>query len=82
MKSYNVPYPLPENNMENKELQLILASAPLHPSEAELQAIDAIIPQVKDWRALALLLIDRGTAPLLYRILNQESRAKNQELRH
>ncbi|MBV5343669.1 hypothetical protein JZU68_08740 [bacterium] len=46
------------------ELQLILASAPLHPSEAELQAIDALIPAIEDWNKLALLLIDRGTAPL------------------
>ena len=62
MKSYNVPYPLPENNMENKELQLILASAVLHPTEAELQTIDALIPAIEDWNKLALLLIDRGTA--------------------
>ena len=63
------------------ELQLILASAPLHPSEAELQAIDALIPVIEDWNKLALLLIDRGTAPLLYNILNKEQRAKNKELR-
>jgi len=44
------------------ELQLILASAPLHPSEAELQAIDTLIPAIEDWNKLALLLIDRGTA--------------------
>jgi len=44
------------------ELQLILASAPLHPSEAELQAIDTLIPANEDWNKLALLLIDRGTA--------------------
>ena len=67
--------------MENKELQLILASAPLHTSppaplhkarvarEAELQSIDALIPAIEDWNKLALLLIDRGTAPLLYRKL-------------
>ena len=53
------------------ELQLILASAPLHPSEAELQTIDALIPAIEDWNKLALLLIDRGTAPLLYRKLPQ-----------
>ena len=81
MKSYNVPYPLPENNMENKELQLILASAVLHPTEAELQGIDALIPVIDDWNKLALLLIDRGTAPLLYNILNKEQSAKNKELR-
>jgi hypothetical protein len=46
----------------NPELQLILASAPLHTSEAELQAIDVLIPVIKDWNKLALLLIDRGTA--------------------
>jgi len=63
------------------ELQLILASAPLHTSppaplpnereaiEAELQAIDTLIPAIEDWNKLALLLIDRGTAPLLYRKL-------------
>jgi len=56
------------------ELQLILVSAPLHTSppaplpnervarEAELQAIDALIPAIEDWNKLALLLIDRGTA--------------------
>jgi hypothetical protein len=49
--------------------QLILATAPLHPTEAELKAIDALISQVEDWQALSLLLIDRGTAPLLYRKL-------------
>ena len=48
--------------MENKELQLILASAVLHPTEAELQTIDALIPAIEDWNKLALLLIDRGTA--------------------
>jgi hypothetical protein len=63
------------------ELQLILASSPLHTSppaplpnereaiEAELQAIDTLIPAIEDWNKLALLLIDRGTAPLLYRKL-------------
>jgi len=46
--------------MENKELQLILASAlhtsppaPLHKArvarEAELQAIDTLIPAIEDW---------------------------------
>ncbi len=32
------------------EHQLILAAAPLHPSVAELKAIDAFIPQVEDWQ--------------------------------
>jgi len=50
------------NNIMRPELQLILASAPLHTSEAELQAIDALIPVIEDWNKLALLLIDRGTA--------------------
>jgi len=71
------------------ELQLILASAPLHTSppaplpnervarEAELQAIDTLIPAIEDWNKLALLLIDRGTAPLLYRKLPH---LKNTEL--
>jgi len=35
----------------------------------ELQAIDTLIPVIEDWNKLALLLIDRGTAPLLYRKL-------------
>jgi len=30
--------------------------------EAELQAIDTLIPVIEDWNNLALLLIDRGTA--------------------
>ncbi len=34
------------------ELQLILASAPLHPTAAELKAIDSLIPQVEDWHVL------------------------------
>jgi len=68
------------------DYQLILASAPLHPMTSppaplqvervarELQAIDTLIPQVEDWQALALLLIDRGTAPLLYRTMSKEQR--------
>ena len=71
------------------ELQLILASAPLHTSkphpnplleereQEELQAIDTLIPVIEDWNKLALLLIDRGTAPLLYRKLPH---LKNTEL--
>jgi len=63
------------------ELQLILASAPLHTSppaplpnerearEAELQAIDALIPDIQDWNYFTTQLIDRGLAPLLYKKL-------------
>ncbi len=51
-----------KNDIMRPELQLILASAVLHPTEAELQGIDALIPAIEDWNKLALLLIDRGTA--------------------
>jgi len=65
------------------ELQLILASVSnlsLNPSpkgegleEAELQAIDALIPKIQDWDYFTSQLIDRGLAPLFYKKLPQLS---------
>ncbi len=51
------------------ELQLILASIPLNPTKSELQAIDALIPDIQDWNYFTSQLIDRGLAPLLYKKL-------------
>ncbi|MBV5342384.1 hypothetical protein JZU68_01790 [bacterium] len=59
-----------------KELQLILASSSLHTSEEALQAIDALIPEVKDWEAFTHLLINNTTAPLLYSKLKQCNNAQ------
>ena len=45
---------------------IILLSAKIHPSEAELQALNAQIELVHDWELVTRNLTERGMAPLFY----------------
>jgi hypothetical protein len=60
-------------NQLNNQQQLIPASAKLHLSEVELQAIDALILKIEDCDYFSTQIIERGLAPLLYKKLPQLS---------
>ncbi|ADQ79267.1 hypothetical protein Palpr_1119 [Paludibacter propionicigenes WB4] len=51
------------------EDKLILSSIKINPSVSELEQIDNLILEVKDWDYLTKTIIDRGIAPLLFKKL-------------
>jgi len=51
------------------EDKLILSSIKINPSISELEQIDNLILEVKDWDYLTKTIIDRGIAPLLFKKL-------------
>jgi len=56
-------------NQLNNQQQLIPASAKLHLSEVELQAIDTLILNIEDWDYFSTQIIERGLAPIFYKKL-------------
>jgi len=48
------------------EDKLLLASAKIHPTPEELDAIDNLILQITDWSECVKRIIEKGLAPLLY----------------
>jgi len=51
------------------EDKLILSSIKINPSISELEQIDNLILEAKDWDYLIKTVIDRGIAPLLFKKL-------------
>jgi len=52
---------------------IILLSTKIHPSEEELQSLDAQVALVHDWEAVARNLTERGVGPLFYSKLSMLS---------
>ena len=48
------------------EDQLILSSIKMHPNPRELEQLNRLILQIRDWNYLINTIIDRGIGPLLY----------------
>ena len=51
------------------EDKIILAGVKIHPTDAELEQLNALIPQIGNWDSVVKNSIDRGIAPLLYQKL-------------
>ncbi len=58
------------------EDKLILSSVKINPASDDLERLNSLIPQIKDWESLTTNIIDRGIGPLFYKKLpllsNQE----------
>jgi hypothetical protein len=52
------------------EDKLLLSVVKLQPSAVELENINALIPQIKDWEGFTNNIIAHGSAPLLFKKLN------------
>ena len=55
--------------------QLILSSVRVHPTAADLEALDALIPLIDDWDYLSRTIIERGIGPLFFNKLSLLSNA-------
>ena len=55
--------------------QLILSSVRIHPTAADLETLDALIPLINDWDYLSRTIIERGIGPLFFQKLSLLSNA-------
>lgn len=55
--------------------QLILSSVRVHPTAADLERLDALIPLIDDWDYLSRTIIERGIGPLFFNKLSLLSNA-------
>ena len=55
--------------------QLILSSVRVHPTAADLETLDALIPLIDDWDYLSRTIIERGIGPLFFQKLSLISNA-------
>ena len=55
--------------------QLILSSVRVHPTAADLETLDALIPLIDDWDYLSRTIIERGIGPLFFNKLSLLSNA-------
>ena len=46
--------------------QLILSSVRVHPTAADIETLDALIPLIDDWDYLSRTIIERGIGPLFF----------------
>jgi hypothetical protein len=62
-------YPLLTNMLLTSEDRMILSCVKIQFNAAELEQINGLIPQIKDWNYLIKTIIDRGIGPLLFKKL-------------
>ncbi|NCB85442.1 MAG: hypothetical protein EOM44_13270 [Bacteroidia bacterium] len=55
--------------------QLILSSVRVHPTAADIETLDALIPLIDDWDYLSRTIIERGIGPLFFKKLSLLSNA-------
>ena len=55
--------------------QLILSSVRVHPTAADIETLDALIPLIDDWDYLSRTIIERGIGPLFFHKLSLLSNA-------